>query len=436
MVIRSKHLCRRVLENQHKLHAVLQQHIRFCSSVRVKEAPAFEEDDNFRITQIHSPGLNLPKLVHSKDVGNMFNYSDLQVRLAAPHQLQPKPDELSFGKIFTDHMLKCLHYSRLGGWQKPEIVPMENLVLHPAAKVLHYAVELFEGMKAYRGVDQKIRLFRPELNMHRMNITAQRSGLPSFFGEEYIKCMERLIAIDQEWVPHREHASLYIRPTLIGIDPTLGVASSDSALLYTILAPVGTYFDPTKSGAISLLADPQFVRAWPGGVGDRKMGSNYGPTIQIAKIASEKGLSQVLWLYGEDHQLTEAGTMNICMVYIDENGDKVLSTPPVNGLILPGVTRQSVLDLSRMWGKFKVREELITMPQIIKLLKEERCLELFGVGTAVAVSPVDRINYLGEDYLLPTILHEKPVYKDLLNALYAIQYGQIPDHPWARVIDH
>lgn len=227
-------------------------------------------------------------------------------------------------------------------------------------------------MKAYRGVDDKIRLFRPELNMHRMNITAQRSGLPSFDGDELIKCMARLIAIDAEWVPHIEAASLYIRPTLIGIDPTLGVASSDSALLYTILTPVGTYFDKSKSGAVSLLADPRFVRAWPGGVGDRKMGSNYGPTIQIQKVASEKGLAQVLWLYGEEHQITEAGTMNLFMYYINEDGEKELLTPPLNGLILPGVTRASVLQLARMWNKCKVREGVFTMPQVCQLLKEER----------------------------------------------------------------
>ncbi|KAF7381648.1 hypothetical protein HZH66_014042 [Vespula vulgaris] len=165
-----------------------------------------------------------------------FKYADLSVRLAAPHQLQPKPNvrALSFGKYFTDHMLKIFFYETLGGWQTPEITPFENLVLHPGAKVLHYAIELFEGMKAYRGVDGKIRLFRPELNMERMNNSAVGSGLPSFNGNELIKCFTRLISIDQEWVPHSTAASLYIRPTLIGIDPTLGVSAPDSALLSTI----------------------------------------------------------------------------------------------------------------------------------------------------------------------------------------------------------
>lgn len=177
-------------------------------------------------------------------------------------------------------------------------------------------------MKAYRGVDGRIRIFRPNMNMNRMNLSAKRSGLPTFDGDEFIKCMQRLVSIDQEWVPHTEKASLYIRPTLIGIDPTLGVASSDSALLYTILSPVGGYFDKSseKTQAVSLLADPQYTRAWPGGVGDRKMGSNYAPTIHVQKEASNKGLQQVLWLYGPEHQLTEVGTMNIFLLFINEQG--------------------------------------------------------------------------------------------------------------------
>nr|CAD7425957.1 unnamed protein product [Timema monikensis] len=150
----------------------------------------------------------------------LFQFSDVCVRLAGPHQLQPKPDTsaLQFGKHFTDHMLKIHFYENMGGWQRPEIVPMESIVLHPAAKVLHYAVELFEGMKAYRGTDGRIRIFRPELNMARMNHSAVRAGLPTFDGNQLIRCLSRLITVDQEWVPHSESSSLYIRPTLIGID--------------------------------------------------------------------------------------------------------------------------------------------------------------------------------------------------------------------------
>ncbi|KAI4497681.1 hypothetical protein M0802_007221 [Mischocyttarus mexicanus] len=366
-----------------------------------------------------------------------FKYTDLSVRLAAPHQLQPKPNvrALSFGKHFTDHMLKIFYYETLGGWQAPEITPFENLVLHPAAKVLHYAIELFEGMKAYRGVDGKIRLFRPDMNMERMNNSAIGSGLPTFNGNELIQCFNRLISIDQEWVPHSTAASLYIRPTLIGIDPTLGVLPPDSALLYVILGPVGSYFNKNSEVGVSLLADPQNTRAWPGGCGDRKVGSNYGPTIKVLKKALQKGYHQVLWLYGEHHEITEVGAMNFFMVYLNDDGERELVTPPLNGLILPGVIRNSILALSSEWGQYKVSERKICMKEICRLFTENRILEMFGSGTACIISPISNIGFMDRDFHIPTLQQSDPIYKKLLQRLTDIQYGYIPDHPWVVTID-
>ncbi|XP_026277825.1 branched-chain-amino-acid aminotransferase, cytosolic [Frankliniella occidentalis] len=364
-----------------------------------------------------------------------FKYSDTTVRLAEPHQLQPKPDAagLQFGKLFTDHMLKIEYHQRLGGWQKPVITPFENLVLHPAAKVLHYAVELFEGMKAYRGVDGRIRLFRPEKNMERMNRSAVRSGLPTFSGEELIKCLSRLVSIDQEWVPHSESSSLYIRPTLIGIDPSLGVACLESALLYAILSPVGAYF---SSGfqPVSLMADPQYTRAFPGGCGDRKMGSNYAPTIHVQHEANLRGYQQVLWLYGPEEQLTEVGTMNIFVLLINDEGELELVTPNLDGLILPGVTRMSILELTRGWNEFKVSERKITMGEMIHSMNENRLVEMFGAGTACIVSPVASIHYKDMTIKIPTGSQENPLYRRLERALTSIQYGRV-EHPWAVPID-
>ncbi|XP_066586644.1 branched-chain-amino-acid aminotransferase isoform X2 [Prorops nasuta] len=333
-------------------------------------------------------------------------------------------------------MLKVCYHEVLGGWQAPEITPFENLVLHPAAKVLHYAIELFEGLKAYRGVDGKIRMFRPDLNMERMNRSAVRSGLPTFNGEELINCVKRLISIDQEWVPHSEASSLYIRPTLIGIDPTLGVAASDSALLYVILSPVGSYFKPSNTNiGVSLLADPRYTRAWPGGCGDSKVGSNYAPTIHVQREAIEKGLQQVLWLFGEDNEVTEVGTMNIFMLYVNDDGEKELITPSLNGLILPGVTRNSILQLSREWKEFKVTERKFCMSEVLQLLNENRLLEMFGAGTACIVSPVSYIDFVGQGLHIPTLDQPDPIYKKFLKHLTDIQYGYIPDHPWAVCID-
>ncbi|XP_075159043.1 branched chain amino acid transaminase isoform X2 [Haematobia irritans] len=443
MAINAKDLFR----NQHRLIRIIEQSIRMCSNQSIKQQQQQQKqqkgqlDADFQISKSFTSQLSttVPEpIVHDDDVGQQFSASALTVRLATPQQLQPKPDnaeELGFGKLFTDHMLKIYWHKSLGGWQQPQITPLENLVMHPAAKVLHYAVELFEGMKAYRGVDDKIRIFRPNMNMNRMNLAAKRSGLPTFEGEEFVKCLSRLLTIDSEWVPHTEAASLYIRPTLIGIDPTLGVAASDSALLYAILSPVGSYFkSEDDTGAVSLLADPSYTRAWPGGAGNRKMGSNYAPTINVQKEASRKGLQQVLWLYGDDHQLTEVGTMNIFMFFINENGEKELRTPPLNGLILPGITRDSILALTRQWGKFKVTEEKFNMHDIENLLNQGRLLELFGTGTACVVSPVNRISYMGKDLYIPTMEQEKPVHETIRETLMDIQYGKV-EHPWSVVIE-
>ncbi|KAJ3628165.1 hypothetical protein MTP99_015490 [Tenebrio molitor] len=406
--------CKWVLQHQHKL----KQAARACS-LKVKEVLGLEE----------------LKTYEQFDSEYTFRYRDLTTKLADPDQLRSKPDvsELKFGQIFTDHMLKVFYHKQLGGWQKPVIIPFENISLHPAAKVLHYAVELFEGLKSYRGVDGKIRVFRPDLNMQRMNLSAQRAGLPTFDGLELIRCINRLIQVDQEWVPHQKGSSLYIRPTLIGIDGTLGVAQSESALLFTILCPVGNYF-AEGSESVSLLADPSYTRAWPGGCGDRKMGSNYGPTIRVQSTASSKGRQQVLWLYGPEHQLTEVGTMNIFVFYIDNNGDKVLTTPPLNGLILPGVTRHSILQMTSEWDGIRIEERIFTMGEIMQLLRTDRLLEMFGSGTACIVSPIGSIEYMGELLNIPTTEHSNPLYKRIRERLFDIQYGHI-EHPWAQVIE-
>lgn len=418
MVIQTKQCaCRWVLRHQHKLkQAARSCHLKVKEALGVDDVRPYEQE----------------KIDNQTDT---FRFADLKTSLADPHQLRMKPDvsELKFGHVFTDHMMKAFYHEALGGWQKPEIIPFENISLHPAAKVLHYAIELFEGLKAYRGIDGRIRIFRPDMNMRRMNLSAKASGLPTFDSGELIKCLMRLVQVDQEWVPHSEGASLYIRPTLIGIDGTLGVAQSESALLYTILCPVGAYF-ATGNDSVSLLADPSYTRAWPGGCGDRKMGSNYGPTIRVQNQANKQGLQQVLWLYGEDHQITEVGTMNIFLFYVNDEGEKELVTPPLNGLILPGVTRASIMQMAEEWGEFRVVERTITMRDVVNLQKSNRLLEMFGSGTACIVSPISSISYLGNEIKIPTTEHSKPLYNRIRDQLYAIQYGHIK-HPWAQLID-
>ncbi|XP_064603025.1 branched-chain-amino-acid aminotransferase, cytosolic-like isoform X1 [Liolophura sinensis] len=361
-----------------------------------------------------------------------FRYDDLQVTLTSNPQPKPDSNKLVFGHHFTDHMLE-IEWQKDKGWGRPVISPVHDLQLHPASKVLHYATELFEGMKAYRCVDNKVRLFRPMENMRRMQGTAKRTCLPAFDEEEMLKCLKKLVSIDQEWVPYSDSCSLYIRPTFIGTEPSLGVLMSNRALLYVLLGPVGPYF-PTGMKPVTLLADPRHVRAWPGGSGQYKMGSNYAPTIAIQKEAIEQGCQQVLWLYGEDQQLTEVGTMNIMMYWINDEGENELITPPLSGIILPGVTRKSLLELTREWGEIKVTEKTFTMKTLIKALNENRVKELFGAGTACVVCPVEKILHEGKMLEIPTMSEGAPLTNRLYKALLDIQYGRVAS-PWMEDVD-
>ncbi|XP_072777682.1 branched-chain-amino-acid aminotransferase, mitochondrial isoform X1 [Taeniopygia guttata] len=274
-----------------------------------------------------------------------FLASELELQRSASPRAPPPPQELLFGKVFTDHML-TVEWSRSGGWGRPQIRPFQELRLHPAASALHYAVELFEGLKAFRGDDDKIRLFRPELNMERMQRSARRVCLPEFDGRELLECIRALVRLEGRWVPRDPRSSLYIRPTFIGTEPTLGVAPPGRALLFVLLCPVGPYF-PGGFGPVRLLADPRHVRAWPGGAGHCKLGGNYGPCLELQEEARARGCQQVLWLHGPEQLLTEVGTMNLFVFWERPDGGLELVTPPLDGLILPGVTRQSLLELAR-----------------------------------------------------------------------------------------
>ncbi|XP_053308192.1 branched-chain-amino-acid aminotransferase, cytosolic-like [Spea bombifrons] len=361
-----------------------------------------------------------------------FKASDLQIELNKHPKQKPDVKNLIFGKTFTDHML-TVEWTNEKGWGKPHIKPFQNLSLHPASSALHYSVELFEGMKAFRGDDNRVRLFRPNLNLERMHRTALRAALPSFDKDELLECLRKLIEIDQDWVPHSNTASLYIRPTFIGTEPSLGVTKSNHAMLFIIIGPVGPYFPTGGFNPVSLLADPKYVRAWVGGVGNYKLGGNYGPTINVQHEAAQQGCQQVLWLYGDNRQVTEAGTMNFFMYWVNEQGEEELLTPPLNGLILPGVTRQSLLDLARQWGEFKVSERTVTMGDLIKGLQEDRVKEIFGSGTACVVSPVSRILYEGQNYDIPTMENGPEMSKRFLKSLNDIQYGRTHSD-WAYLV--
>ncbi|XP_051005642.1 branched-chain-amino-acid aminotransferase, mitochondrial [Acomys russatus] len=362
-------------------------------------------------------------------VTSNFKAADLQVQVTGEPQKKPAPSQpLLFGKTFTDHML-MVEWTRKAGWGPPRIQPFQNLTLHPACSALHYSLQLFEGLKAFKGRDQQVRLFRPWLNMDRMLRSARRLCLPGFDKQELLECIRRLIEVDKDWVPEGNGASLYVRPVLIGNEPSLGVGAVTQALLFVILCPVGSYFPGDSMTPVSLLADPTFIRAWIGGVGDYKVGGNYGPTVAVQQEAQKKGCEQVLWLYGPDHQLTEVGTMNIFVYWTHEDGVLELATPPLDGIILPGVVRQSLLDLARTWGEFRVAERKITMKELKRALEEGRVREVFGSGTACQVCPVHQVLYEGKQLHIPTMENGPELILRFQKELKAIQYGASA-HDW------
>ncbi|XP_058414628.1 branched-chain-amino-acid aminotransferase, cytosolic isoform X5 [Diceros bicornis minor] len=399
----------------------------------------------------------------SREVVGTFKARDLIITPATVLKEKPDPSTLVFGTVFTDHML-TVEWSSEFGWEKPHIKPFQNLSVHPGLSAFHYAVELFEGLKAFRGVDNKIRLFRPNLNMDRMYRSAVRATLPVFGREELLECIQQLVKLDQEWVPYSTSASLYIRPTFIGTEvqtdslfwgtsPSLGVKKPTKALIFVILSPVGPYFSSGTFSPVSLWANPKYVRAWKGGTGDCKMGGNYGSGLFAQCEAMDNGCQQVLWLYGEDNQITEVGTMNLFLYWINEDGEEELATPPLDGIILPGVTRQSILDLAHKWGEFKVSERYLTMDDLTAALEGNRVREMFGSGTACVVCPVSDILYKGERELdveanhssleilrmleetvhIPTMENGPKLASRILDTLTDIQYGR-EESDWTIVV--
>ncbi|KAM3598139.1 uncharacterized protein V6R79_014037 [Siganus canaliculatus] len=374
----------------------------------------------------------LPFSFGSLRFASSFKASDLVIERNTQSKPKPDPSSLVFGKHFSDHML-TINWSEKDGWEAPQIKPFQNLSLHPASSALHYSIELFEGMKAFRGVDNRIRLFRPMLNMERMHRSAERSCLPSFEKAELLECIKKLVEVDQDWVPHSQDASLYIRPTFIGIEPSLGVSRTSHAMIFVIVGPVGPYFATGSFNPVSLLADPSFVRAWKGGVGAYKMGGNYGPTIAVQSEAVKRGCQQVLWLYGEEEEITEVGTMNLFIYWTNKAGEKELITPPLDGIILPGVTRQSLLDLARQWGEFKVTERNMGMAELLEALDSGRILEVFGAGTACVVCPVGSLLYKDKTYQIPTMQNGPDLAKRFHKDLTDIQYGRTASD-WAPLV--
>ncbi|CAI2330914.1 unnamed protein product [Caenorhabditis sp. 36 PRJEB53466] len=382
----------------------------------------------------------LRRSIHSTAAANSFKYANLVVEKSSKKQRIPSdPVKLGFGRYFSDHMID-IDWDVKHGWFDPRIRQFQDFSIHPAAKVLHYAQEVFEGLKAYYGVDGKIRVFRPELNMERMRRSARRATLPDFDTKEALLLMDELIRMDSHLVPRSEHASLYIRPMFFATEPSIGVAESLQAKWACFTTVTGSYFNYEKG--IRLLADPEYVRSWKGGVGQYKMGCNYAPTIAIGKMAALHECDQVMWLSGEDRQVTEAGAMNLFVLWTNEENELELITPPTDsGLLLPGITRQSVLELTREWNLMKVSEREFTMDELSRAVREKRVYEFFVAGTAANVGPVaeivhmDKEKEIQEKLPIPTIQSKYQLYKKLHTTLSDIHYGKIEKKEWQRIVE-
>ncbi|KAJ3883107.1 branched-chain amino acid aminotransferase II [Lentinula edodes] len=346
----------------------------------------------------------------------------------------PPSKSLVFGHTFTDHML-TIPWSSLEGWGAPKIEPYGPLSLEPSSTVLHYAQTIFEGMKAYRDEHGNVTLFRPDMNMKRMNTSAARVALPTFDSDALLQLIKKLIHCERDWIPKEPGHSLYIRPTMIGTQKFIGIAPPSEALLFVICSPVGPYY-PDGFKPIALYGTTEYIRAAPGGTGAYKLGVNYAPGVMPQKHAAQLGYTQNLWLHGPEHYLTEVGTMNLFVVL--KKGDAIeLVTPPLDGMILPGVTRDSVLSLARnhVSGNYKlpnlpnlvVSERPITMKEIQEAEASGNLVELFGSGTAAIITPVNRIGYLGKDIHIPTGEDGMgPVSRPIWTELVGRQMGSIP----------
>ncbi len=329
------------------------------------------------------------------------------------------PMKLPFGRNFTDYMF-TMDYVQGEGWKNPLIKPYQPLVLQPSANVFHYSQEVFEGQKAYQSSRGEILMFRPRENARRFNLSLQRLCMPEIDESQFLEAECELLKLEKRWIPTQKGASLYIRPAMIGTEPALGIKASSEYLFFIILSPVGPYF---KEGfnPVSLCVSDTYARAGGGGTGEAKTGGNYAGSLLATREAIQKGYSQVLWLDAAEHRfIEEVGAMNIFFVM-----DGKLVTPELSGTILHGITRKSVLELAPELG-IRTEERKISIAEVSDGIRSGRISEVFGAGTAAVISPVGKIGYKGEDYIIKVNGSTRWA-QTFFDTLTGLQYGEIPD---------
>ena len=347
-------------------------------------------------------------------------------RNPSPQPLPPS-DKLGFGVHYTPHMA-IVHWTKASGWDTPAIVPFGEYPMHLGSSCLHYGLEIFEGLKAYITADGRVVLFRPIENAKRMRRSAERLALPTFDPEDLVELIKRAVWNDRDYIPKGTDMSLYIRPTLVAMDERLGVKAPEKAMLYILLSPTGLYFHEANP---KLYATHKWSRACRGGVGDCKCGGNYAASIMPQAYAATKGCSQVLWLTPDDDKsVTEVGAMNFMMAFKESDGHLKIVTAPIDGIILPGITRMSLLEIMREDPRFKgieVVEKYIGIEELVRKIENGECVECFGCGTAAIVTPTGSIVYEDDEYKLP---ENHDLAKKLHDCLCDIQYGRTVHKDW------
>ena len=353
----------------------------------------------------------------------------MEIKVTRAAQLKEKPDssKLVFGKCMTDHMF-IIDYDEGQGWHDARIIPYGPLMIDPAAKVLHYAEEIFEGLKAYRTADGSIQLFRVMDNIRRMNGSADRLCMPQIPEDMAFEGIKALVELEQEWVPHEKDTSLYIRPFMIGLDAALGVHSSHHVQFIVVVCPVGAYY-PEGLNPVKIYIEDQDVRAVKGGTGMAKTGGNYAASLRAGNRAEQKGYTQVLWLDGVHRKyIEEVGAMN---VMFKVNG-KIL-TPDLNGSVLDGITRRSCIQLLKDWG-YEVEERRISAEELFAAAKNGTLEEAWGTGTAAVVSPIGELAE-GDEKCIINNNQIGEVTQKLYDQLTGIQWGRVADpHNWITKI--
>lgn len=349
----------------------------------------------------------------------------ITIELATELKTKPADETLGFGKYYTDHMF-ILNYDKGKGWHSGRVMPYQNISLDPAAKVFHYGQTVFEGMKAYR-TSEGLKLFRPKKNFERLNRSNARLSIPHLDEELAYEGLMQLLKVDRDWIPAAEGTSLYIRPFIIATEPALGVDPSAQYMFMIIMSPVGAYYAEGVN-PVKIHVESHFVRAVAGGVGEAKTAGNYAAGLNAQEIAKGNGYSQVLWLDGvERRYIEEVGSMNVFFKI-----DGVVHTPMLNGSILDGITRNSVITLLKHWG-VPVEERRISVDELVEAHQKGLLEEAFGTGTAAVISPIGELSYHDEKFVINNG-NIGELSAKVYDTITGIQTGKVED-PFGWIVD-